>query len=309
MRPLVAICTFNPNIEVLAETLRALRNQTMPSDQWDLLIVDNASTNGFHNQASIDWHPSAKIVSEPTPGVFHARKRAIHVAQEQGNPLVLFVDDDNRLNADYICNGLLIHSNDKRLGCWGGQLIADYAKPPPPWFAPFEKYIAVYAFDQEIVSNSFSGNYDIFPPTAGMFIHTSIALAYYEAISGDPLRRVLGSMSTIQIRGEDTDMALYVLDKGFTIGRFPTLRLRHFIPENRTTLDYLQKTIHGIAAAITIIEYLRGKPLTKNKLSKRVLNLWRRIRLPEPHKSIFSAELDGVQTARRIIHSLSHERN
>ncbi|MGE5748492.1 MAG: glycosyltransferase family 2 protein, partial [Gemmatimonas sp.] len=39
----VIVCTHNPRKGYLSRTLGSLREQTLPHDGWDLVIVDNAS--------------------------------------------------------------------------------------------------------------------------------------------------------------------------------------------------------------------------------------------------------------------------
>ena len=41
----VIICSHNPNIEFLNRAIDALKIQTLPKNDWELLLVDNASKN------------------------------------------------------------------------------------------------------------------------------------------------------------------------------------------------------------------------------------------------------------------------
>jgi glycosyltransferase involved in cell wall biosynthesis len=47
MRPhlSVIICTHNPRKDYLERVLKALQEQTLPSESWELLLIDNASDN------------------------------------------------------------------------------------------------------------------------------------------------------------------------------------------------------------------------------------------------------------------------
>ena len=40
----VVISTHNPRMDFLARVIEALKQQTLPREQWELLIVDNGST-------------------------------------------------------------------------------------------------------------------------------------------------------------------------------------------------------------------------------------------------------------------------
>ena len=39
----VIICTHNPRVDYLYSVLNALQQQTLSHDQWELILVDNAS--------------------------------------------------------------------------------------------------------------------------------------------------------------------------------------------------------------------------------------------------------------------------
>jgi glycosyltransferase involved in cell wall biosynthesis len=48
----VIVCTHNPRQDYLARALAALRDQTLPTNEWELLVVDNASD--IHLARTID---------------------------------------------------------------------------------------------------------------------------------------------------------------------------------------------------------------------------------------------------------------
>ena len=43
----VIICTHNPRLDYLGRVLDALREQTLGKEQWELVVVDNASTSSL----------------------------------------------------------------------------------------------------------------------------------------------------------------------------------------------------------------------------------------------------------------------
>ena len=112
----VVICTHNPNIELLCEVLDALRQQTLHSSAWSLLLVDNASTRSIVAQLDLSWHPQSKVVSEKILGLTHARLRGI---KENECDIIVFVDDDNILRNDYLAIVVEISREYPWLGAWG----------------------------------------------------------------------------------------------------------------------------------------------------------------------------------------------
>jgi glycosyltransferase involved in cell wall biosynthesis len=93
----VIICTHNPRPHYLPQVLEALRNQTLPLDRWELLLVDNASKEPLTASSSdISWHPYGRHVREEKVGLSSARLCGM---REASSDLCVFVDDDNVLNS------------------------------------------------------------------------------------------------------------------------------------------------------------------------------------------------------------------
>jgi glycosyltransferase involved in cell wall biosynthesis len=298
----VIICTYNPRREVIDQTLAALRAQTLPLAQWELLIIDNASTNGVPAALDLSWHPHARRVLEPTLGIAAARNRAFVEVLRGDSRVLLFVDDDTLLAPEYLVTGLALAAQDPRLGCWGGQLLPRYEVNPPDWFPPFEKYLAIFPLDHDLIADSFNGNYDYLPPTAGLFLQRRLAEHYLPLSVAHPLRLMLGAKGDILLRGEDTDLALAAYDCGLRTGRFQALRLVHLIPKDRITLEYLERLLEGIRAGVLIIDYLRGRGLPpKPGLRLRLERRWQVLRLPERQSRFMAAELRGEKKARELI--------
>src|SRR5204862_5153681 len=95
----VILCTHNPRPDYLASTLEALRNQILPQEAWELVLVDNASDPTVVSATRLGWHKNGRQVREEKLGLTPARLRGI--AEAKGEMLV-FVDDDNVLAADYL---------------------------------------------------------------------------------------------------------------------------------------------------------------------------------------------------------------
>jgi hypothetical protein len=69
----VVICTHNPHAGNLRRTLNALREQTLPFEKWELLLIDNASAEPLASSWDLSWHPHARHIAEPQLGLSAAR--------------------------------------------------------------------------------------------------------------------------------------------------------------------------------------------------------------------------------------------
>src|SRR6478609_2964309 len=103
----VVICTHNPKPTLLARTLDALRAQTLSTDNWELIVIDNASDSPLGSSLSLNWHPHARMVQEPELGLTPSCVRGI---KEAIGDLLVLVDDDNLLASDYLAQVIAVAS-------------------------------------------------------------------------------------------------------------------------------------------------------------------------------------------------------
>src|SRR5438552_17857688 len=133
----VIICTHNPRPDYLHRVLKALREQTLPKDQWELLVIDNASERVIAKDWDVSWHPLARHVREDELGLTPARLRGI---AEANGEILVFVDDDNVLAQDYLEKVLQVGREYPFLGAWGGAIKGEFEVEPEPWLQPLLGY-------------------------------------------------------------------------------------------------------------------------------------------------------------------------
>lgn len=104
MKLSLVICTHN-HLAALQQTLRDLAVLQPPRGGWELLIVDNASTDGTQAWlAENDWRlqqVACRAVREDKLGVAHARNRGV---TEAAGEYVVFLDDDETPEPDWLVN-------------------------------------------------------------------------------------------------------------------------------------------------------------------------------------------------------------
>lgn len=239
------ICTHNPREAVLAETLAALRAQDLAPGLWELIVVDNASAVPLAGRLDVAGFGAARVVREERLGLTHARIRGFREAR--GETLV-YIDDDNVLDAGYLRLALDALRGDPRLGAVGGRSIPRYEVPPPAWFAGLGIDLACRDLGDRSLFADWTGlapaerTYPVCAPIgAGMAIRRDAYGAYLEAAGADPVRTALGRRGSDLASGEDNDMILSLLGAGWTVAYLPQLRLEHLIPAGRLRPDYLAR--------------------------------------------------------------------
>jgi glycosyltransferase involved in cell wall biosynthesis len=119
----VIICSHNPRDGYIRRTLDALCKQALPKSHWELLLIDNASNEHLSEKWDLSWHPAARHVREDELGLTHARLRGIREAAAE---LLVFVDDDNVLNSDFLSCALEISKSYPWVGIYGGSILGEY---------------------------------------------------------------------------------------------------------------------------------------------------------------------------------------
>src|ERR1700674_5079960 len=109
----VILCAHNPRPDYLRRALDSLRSQTIQPDRWEFLLVDNASQDKLADMWDVSWHPRARHVREDELGLTAARLRGI---TESSGDLLVFIDDDNVLAADFLEQAAAIHARHPFLG-------------------------------------------------------------------------------------------------------------------------------------------------------------------------------------------------
>jgi len=301
MRPdiSVVICTHNPRPDFLRRVLDALKEQKLPNEQWELLLIDNASKEPLTKTFDLTWHPLARHIREDELGLTAARLRGI---KESNGQLLVFVDDDNQLQADYLSECLELAKNFPFIGAMGGQVIPEYEAPPAEDIKPFLHYLLIRKFDEVKWSNLL--NFHATSPCgAGMCIRREVVDEYSRLVTADPRRKELDRKGESIFAGGDSDIALCSRRVGLGTGIFPSLRLVHLIPQKRLTQSFFLKAAFGGGYSFTLLDYLyglRNQPRRDGVLS-RCVDFIRQARRSRLERQILAEEQKGESRAWELI--------
>jgi len=296
----VIICTHNPRSDYLNRVLESLKSQILSKDMWELLLVDNASEKVLSSEIDLDWHPQGHHIREDQLGLTSARLRGIQESQAE---TLVFVDDDNVLEIDYLANVLQISKDYSFLGAWGGQTIPEFEETPPEWTKPFWISLAIREFNEDHWSNLVN-QYQTTPCGAGMCIRKFIAEKYAELVKHDSRRKGMDRKGEKLTSYGDSDMAFTACDMGLGIGRFAKLKLTHLMPPERLQEEYLLRLIESSTYSGVIVESYRGKLPQGNKSGLGKFADWIRfLRMSFREKRFYRAYQRGLKAALQEIGS------
>lgn len=250
----VIVCTHNPRTLYLRRTIDALREQTLPRNSWELLLIDNASDAPLESLWDISWHPHARHIREDQLGLTYARFAGINQARAD---LFIFVDDDNVLQSDYLEHACRIAREFSHIGAFGGTIKGEFETPVPDWAEPYLEGLCIKEITRDRWSNDYAWT-DAVPYGAGMCVRSAVARRYRDDIQHEVLRRGLDRSGGQLTSAGDLDMAWTAIDLGLGTGRFQSLKVVHLIPSGRLTEDYLVRLNAGFSYSNNIIWAARG---------------------------------------------------
>ena len=298
----VVICSHNPRPAYFAKCLEALRSQTVPLSSWELVIVDNRSDAPLAESIDTAWHPNARVIREETLGLTPARLRGI---RESKGDLLVFVDDDNVLDADFLETAQRVMEERPFLGSWSGQCRPAFEQTPPEWTRRYWGNLCIHEFERDVWSN-LPRLPDTMPFGAGLCVRREAALHYLDLHeSGKRSFQFDRNGKSANLSGGDNDLAACACDIGLGVGLIASLRLTHLIPPERLAEDYLIRLIEGIFFSAVVLDHFRS--------SVEELNLYR-VRWHEPvrallnrgvHRRIQFACLRGRRRGLEFVASLS----
>ncbi len=250
----LAICTHNPRTDHLERTLRSLQNQTLPKDQWELLLVDNASTNGVVDTMDLGWHPHARVVKEARIGLTMARLRAI---EETSSAYLVYADDDNEMAPDYLATMARLAQQHPTLGVIGaGRIVPDFEETPAPELMPYVPMVTLREVQADQWSNDPTDA--AVPWGAGMMVRSEVAKQYHDKLMADPTKQGLDRTGNSLDSCGDEQFSWVACEMGLGKGLFVDLYLVHLIGRSRVQLDYLLRLSEGHVFSRAMLNYLHG---------------------------------------------------
>ncbi len=125
------ICTHNRSA-YLAQAIRSVADQTLPHDQYEVIVVDNASTD--NTKAVVDGFAGAanlRYLYEPVLGLSQARNTGWQSARGK---YVAYLDDDAIASPDWLGRILsAFETVQPAPGSVGGKVTPIWETPKPAW--------------------------------------------------------------------------------------------------------------------------------------------------------------------------------
>jgi glycosyltransferase involved in cell wall biosynthesis len=274
----IVLCCHNSAAR-LPDTLRHLSAVEVPPGLcWEVLLVDNASSDGTATRAQELWVDAGapaplRVLPEPRLGLNHARWAGIRAAQ---GDIVSFVDDDNWVDARWLRVIVDVFATQPTVGAVGAWAEPVSDVPIPFWF---ERVKHLYACGPQGTAAGPVPAARGYLYGAGLSIRRTALLAL-DGAGFAP--RLLGRTGASLAGGEDSELCRALLGAGWVLWYEPRLRLQHFMPPGRLSLDYARRLSFEMGRAAVRLDLtspLRGRRRANVLLRLRPLAaLWYALR-------------------------------
>jgi glycosyltransferase involved in cell wall biosynthesis len=252
----VIICTYNRE-KYIYNALRSLAENAFPPARYELLVVDNNSTDDTASECSrfraafpaVDY----RYVVETQQGLSHARNRGI--AEATGDVLV-FMDDDAVAEPGYLARMAAFFAQTPGAAACGGRIYPNFESRRPRWMSHFLLSLTS-SIDLGDRTKAFSRRQ--FPVGANMAARSGIFKKH------GLFNPELGRKGDNLDGAEEKDFFFRLRDAGEPIYYVPDAIVQHCVPDRRLTFDFFRRQALGIgkserirAKSISQIEYIKS---------------------------------------------------
>lgn len=239
----VVICCHNSS-QRLPPTLTHLAAQKVQDVQWEIIVVDNASSDTTSQVAldfwSVDTQVPLRVVYEPKLGLSYARDRGCLEAKYE---LISLIDDDNWVCPEWIQLVAETMSQNSQIGACGGANKAVCEVTPPDWFTQHQGCYAVgaqgYSAGDITVSRGQLWG-------AGL----TVRKAAWQQLRNNGFRPILADRrGSALTAGGDSELCVALRMAGWRLWYEPRLVLHHYLPAQRLQWNYLRRLYQGFGVA------------------------------------------------------------
>lgn len=249
----VIIPTYN-RCGLLKKTIESLVHQDFPAGQYEILVVDNGSTDSTRQvaESAISAYQGHNIryIFEPEPGLHCGRHRG---AIESTGQILCYLDDDVVVDKLWLQGVIETFTNTDAV-LVGGKILPKYETEPPEWI---NQFIVVRPEGKSLGQLSlidFGNELKQIDPCLVWGCNYSIRKDVLFECGGFHPDSMPSDL--IRYRGDgETALSAAIKEKGYRAYYNPKACVYHYIPKERLTVEYFCKRMfcQGISDSFTQI--------------------------------------------------------
>jgi glucosyl-dolichyl phosphate glucuronosyltransferase len=243
LRIAAIVCTHN-RARRLRAALKSLEEQTLAQHEFEIVVVDNASTDETPAivRSFMANMPNVRSVSESCLGLSHARNTGVRATSAR---YVAFLDDDARAEPTWLESMLRALETSENVAA-GGRVLLDWEGPPPAWLP--RSYWPVYtSLDYHSPARTLDAHEHIVG--ANMAFHREMLL------QAGTFNAALGRRGTSLLSGEEAAVVRSIRSQGHAIRYVPDALVWHAVPRERRTVRWFLRRMFWDGASQPLLDY------------------------------------------------------
>jgi glycosyltransferase involved in cell wall biosynthesis len=253
------VCTYNRSA-YLKQTLLALVKQTLLPGQYEIIVVDNNSTDNTHavlEEKSREFPDhQLRYVLETQQGLSQARNRGLREARSR---YVAFIDDDALAARDWLAVLLDGFQNLRPAAvCIGGKVILDWEGEKPSWATGYENFFSCVDHGEEDFALQSA------PLAKQWILGNNMAFdKLYLFENGVEFSTKLGRVGLSLRSGEESVLIARLMASGAPLYYLHKALVSHIVTPERRSYQWLVRRLIADGRSQPLIEIEEGRFPTK----------------------------------------------
>jgi len=237
------VCTYK-RADYLRSALRSLCDQTLPREQYEVIVVDNAVE--VETKRVVDEFSGGEInlsyTAEPQIGLSHARNRAL---KEARGKYVAFLDDDARADTSWL-KALLNAFEGTGAAAVGGRVWLDWEGEKPVWVHDEQLSLFTFVDHGDEAHALRDGEY---------LVGANVAFRRDAANEIGGFDANLGRQGSVLLSGEEAKLISEITKRGETVYYEPDALVWHSVHPSRKRPSWLLRRMFWDGASQPLISH------------------------------------------------------
>lgn len=239
---------------VIGDALESLLEQSLPPQQFEIVVVNNGSTEGTAQMVQ-EFQSRApgriRLIAEPVPGLSRGRNTGVRASRGE---IAAFFDDDARASRGWL-EALCPAFDSPQAGAAGGPIDLEWICERPAWWqAELDSVQGRLDYGSERTR--------LRPPR--LLYGSNLAVRRSVLARVGLFREALGREGSGLLAGEEVELQLRILQAGAEIIYEPQARVTHLALARRATAAYLRRQAYGHGRSQRLAEALAQAPWSKS---------------------------------------------
>jgi glycosyltransferase involved in cell wall biosynthesis len=272
----VVICTHNRGF-YLRKAIASVVGQDMPASEYELIIVDNKSTDDTAEVAASFAAPNVRYIHEPQLGLCFARNTGWRNA---AGTYVAYLDDDAIAEPGWLASIKAAFESDPAAGVVGGKVDPIWEGERPAWMSDNVSF-SLTIVDWSIEPKQIPDVRVEWLVGANMAIPRSVLA---EVGGFDPR---LDRIGTNMLSGGDVFLQKQILGRGYTCLYHPGMAVRHLVPPSRLHKKWFRRRYYWQGVSDAVMELITDNPSTLGRFWRGLVRAGELLAKPRALVEIF----------------------